>query len=646
MSSFPYVPPASIFNTLDYSTIEDSGISLSEADARYFRLTGGYVPYINSASYLLDGAPLDINLISGVTAGISANGKALSLNSSGVLDKLTLDMAGTGLNIPSLKFNGTTFNQSYYIGITEGGASSSKAVILNSTLDYSGIRNLSITGDFVASTSITSPSISSQTNTLSLSSGGDMLRLVTTNSGARNTIKFTNDIQVWEIGTRGSTASNANTFYIYNADYKLLMQPNGDTKILSSTNSTSQTTGCLVLQGGLGISGTTWMSQLKLNSSGSHLSFNNSNSGGTALIELAAAPSILRFVRGYAINIGSSGVRIGSGTTADPTRPLDFGSTAADCIISLFNDGQYGFGAADQAIKYSAQSHHYFYTGGLANTLIAKMESSGNFSAVAGLHCTGFANPNNSGAHMHFGGGTASFFGYDYPNSKWLPTQIGSCVYIMPSSTSNGNSSSGGMNVNSSSSSYLCPLAVYGSSNFTRVIGGFGFLNSGGAGNASSFSNRPFGIYSEKGILVDSGEIDCFSDVRLKKNIQPLDDTKIMKLLNIPPIKFQYIHQSDDDPKYHLSFRAQDLVKAGFNEIIGYTDLLDDIELEEEDIICDDGSTVHLGKNQKLVLSMQEMIPILTRLIQIQQKQINEHQQQIDELFALLNNVILVMQEY
>ena len=73
--------------------------------------------------------------------------------------QLDLGSTGTGLNVPNLTFRGTSFNDTYYTDITTGGAVASKAVVLNSDKDYSGMRDLSITGAFIASTSIASPSI-------------------------------------------------------------------------------------------------------------------------------------------------------------------------------------------------------------------------------------------------------------------------------------------------------------------------------------------------------------------------------------------------------------------------------------------------------------------------------------------------------
>ncbi|RAW34766.1 hypothetical protein PC110_g8927 [Phytophthora cactorum] len=88
-----------------------------------------------------------------------------NITSVGTLLNLTLDMGGTGLNIPSLKFNGTTFNQAYFINITEGGADPSKAVVLNSTKDFNGIRNLTCSGTITGSTGVSTPSLSCDTVT-------------------------------------------------------------------------------------------------------------------------------------------------------------------------------------------------------------------------------------------------------------------------------------------------------------------------------------------------------------------------------------------------------------------------------------------------------------------------------------------------
>ncbi|KAG6947264.1 hypothetical protein JG688_00015622, partial [Phytophthora aleatoria] len=59
----------------------------------------------------------------------------------------------------------TTFNQTYFINITEGGADASKAVVLNSTKEFSNIRNLSCSGTITGSTGVSTPSLSCGTIT-------------------------------------------------------------------------------------------------------------------------------------------------------------------------------------------------------------------------------------------------------------------------------------------------------------------------------------------------------------------------------------------------------------------------------------------------------------------------------------------------
>jgi hypothetical protein len=171
MSSFPYVATSNIFNTADYNIL-DEGLTRATADQLYLSLGGGTIgSNLNVLGTLsINSVAVDLSLISGVVAGTSQNSKVLSLNGSGVLDKLTLNYAGIGLDTPSLKFSGTTFNQTYYLNMIEGSAEASKAIVLNSSRNISNINNITSTGIVVAtnlqanntsSTTITSSTIGS-----------------------------------------------------------------------------------------------------------------------------------------------------------------------------------------------------------------------------------------------------------------------------------------------------------------------------------------------------------------------------------------------------------------------------------------------------------------------------------------------------
>jgi hypothetical protein len=91
--------------------------------------------------------------------------------------QLELASGGTGINTSALKFDGVTFNQDYYINITTGSGDALKALIPNSNKDISGLRNLSITGAFIASTSISSPLITCNSITGDNGAGSSILNL-------------------------------------------------------------------------------------------------------------------------------------------------------------------------------------------------------------------------------------------------------------------------------------------------------------------------------------------------------------------------------------------------------------------------------------------------------------------------------------
>lgn len=125
--------------------------------------------------------------------------------------QLELASGGTGINTSSLKFDGTTFNQNYYISMLLGGAEANKAVVLNSDKDYSGIRNLSITGGFIASTSIASSSITCNTITGNNGAGSSILNLAYTTLNLNGTAMTStaSELNYVDVSPGISTASKA-----------------------------------------------------------------------------------------------------------------------------------------------------------------------------------------------------------------------------------------------------------------------------------------------------------------------------------------------------------------------------------------------------------------------------------------------------
>ena len=510
---------------------------------------------------------------------------------------------------------------------------------LSSTISISSTLANSITtagGIIAASGSITSlgaDTISASTSiNITRAAGGDMITLTSTATTARNTIKFVTDTQSWECGTRGSTATNPNTFYIYNgspAGYRLIMQSNGNTQL----------NGTLALSAG-----------------GSHLFL--VNGANTGLIEVATSPNILRLANGFAMNLGSSGVTIGSGSIQAARYPIDFQATAADVQICFFQSGTnalYGIGANNSSLEFHSGSAFNWYSGTTANgslgTNLLSLSSAGtltatqNLIALAGVHAStistaGLAALGNS-AHMHYASSIGSFFTYNYATGIYGNTMIGNNSIV--------SCSNGWVNVNTSSTAQNSPLAVFGSANFTRVTG-FGYLASSGSGTAVGFTNRPFSIYSEWGIIVGSGEIDVFSDLRMKKDVSSLDDELCARFIkNISPIKFRYNH---DEEREHYGYAAQELMAYGYTTLVGVTHA--DQPLPEEKIptyIPDpdgelgdmklSGESIDLPGDVRLCVSMMDMIPLLHKCIQKQMERLDAQELIIDELLKKLQvNVV------
>lgn len=386
MSSFPYVPRSSIFNTLDYRIVEDSGISLAQADARYFQITGGYVSYLNSSAFYLNGAPLDFTLLAGITAGTVQANKLIAVDSNrDITNFRNISLSGTliasnDISSPIINSNqyllsGSSILTSALTGIVIGTASASKALVLDSSRNIIGINSisttdLSVSGNAIISGTLSLPSLTSiinsqiiDTNNASisypltiqhlLSSGsptdnamkvglkfempnsinvatpygaisaevqqhasglhqgelnfytsfaGNLVnamtlssltsptnnvlalngatslfsayRLVCDNilcnsnisiskatlpnltimSTATNTLSqllLVTDNQTWELGARGSTANNPNSFYLYNSGYMYTITNTGITKFFNTAVSTTSTSNAFQISGGL-----------------------------------------------------------------------------------------------------------------------------------------------------------------------------------------------------------------------------------------------------------------------------------------------------------------------------------------------------------------------------------------------------------
>lgn len=232
------------------------------------------------------------------------------------------------------------------------------------------------------------------------------------------------------------------------------------------------------------------------------------------------------------------------------------------------------------------------------------------------------------GVSIHYGASKGSILSYDYTLGQYKDLEFNNTNLYIQSAT-------GYVGVGTSSPS--APLSVVNAAALSNP-GAYGWVNSGGAGNAVGFTNRLFTIVSSGSVLLSSGELNVLSDTRIKKDIQSLGEDEALRLLDVEPISFKYKSQADEDPKIYHGYRAQDLIKQGLRSAVAVMSIDEsEPELDETStIVCHDGSKLELGKRDKLVASKTELIPLLHVLIKRCDKKINEQAKQIAELHKLL----------
>lgn len=429
----------------------------------------------------------------------------------------------------------------------------------------------------------------------------DAIQIVNTNTSGRANLKMTNDVSDYlEIGLRGSTASYPRTMYMYsNGDYRMLMNSaNGDTRFVSSSQSTSTVTGALITDGGVGISkncniggNVTITGSLTANTSITNTLFKNVNissaltmSGGAAVylengITNTAALSIVNTGTNKAltlqspsnagvysvINQNSTGIcfqRSTGNPQLEAQCPIDFGaSLASDCIINLYG-GTYFIGANSNALKLctGGTSGIKFSRGSsyAESVSLAQITNEGSLQTVAGLRASGYnttdyAGWSGGGAEMHYAASTASFFGYNRSTLMYTACQFGPSIYT---------SSLGRVGIATSPSDYVLTVGY----NTQNLSGGYGYLNSSGStGTGSSTGSVNFSAYFAGRIAV-LGEIDVGSDARLKENIRAVTQEEAESFFNVEPKHYTFCPETNNDEQF--GYIAQDLLKAGLDDVV------------------------------------------------------------------------------
>jgi len=226
-------------------------------------------------------------------------------------------------------------------------------------------------------------------------------------------------------------------------------------------------------------------------------------------------------------------------------------------------------------------------------------------STGAGVHAFGFdatgLNNFGGGAHMHFGNSKAAFLGYNYTTSTYTDLELGSSFKM----TAAGLCGIGGTGA--------FPLDIL-STTSGSITGAYGFLASTGTGTGSGTGTTQVSLRCAGRIFAT--EINAYSDMRIKKDIRDIDlDEAMTFMTKVNPV--HYVMRRSEEKSY--GYIAQQLLKVDRQR---YTDLVNCHKHDQpiDEIIDDDGFVS--PKDHILTVNYVKAIPLLHKCIQHQQEQI------------------------
>lgn len=483
-------------------------------------------------------------------------------------------------------FLGTIDNLNTIANVIPGIGAANKALVLDANNSINNINNISCSSITFGGTnkSVTSwlttgiqfntiPTTYTITDTLASTT---VASAVIRSFGGSSTISATNT---------NITITNAASLYISGTpiagtnvtitnNYSLWIASGG---ILFGSNiaSTSTTTGTLVITGGLGVSGSLYATSLS----------------GTLLI--AAQP-----------NITSVGTLTG----------LTMGGVLAMGTNNITGTGNIG-GTLTTVAQPNITS-----VGDLTDLTVNGISILNGSTGINKISTPGMQAEINSAT------GSCLRLSYNAPSSA-------ATVYTDLKVSSVGNlkiATSGPSVLIGNTTNIVMPLEL-GTTTYT-IPTSFGWLKSNGTiGSSASGTSTTYSLRANGRILCNT-EIDVLSDARVKTNITSLDaDFCKQFIINTVPVSYNFTHVEDE--KTHYGYLAQDIIRAGYDQLVS---IVPNETLQE--VIDSDGFVSPAGK--QLTLCYDEIIPILAKNISILYEENNQLKEQINTLMKLIKNKI------
>jgi len=530
MSSYPNILFTNIFNPNDFTEI-DGSLSLADADARYFKNSGGFVSgystFLNSLNVIgtlsINSIPINLSLISGVTAGTPVASKVLSLDaSSNINGNITVigDINTSTILRVNKTANGQTFNST-------SGTSSCVLYHFNN-------------GDAYLGTSTLNNLVFQTFNTARMTINGSTGAIT-----GISTLTATNLIASSSLTVNGVSISSADITYL--------------SGITVGTVTASK---AVVVDGNKDISSFRNVFATKFCNNASYSSFaidmgNTAGDrllavfeNGTAFYGLGANASRLQLH-----SAAGAGIRMytGSSVSATGTQILDINSAGLLTCDSITLDTALSSPLAN--IRNNSQTH---------DTRIEYL-SLGRSSSGSDHGAYSFMNYYSSSTQ-----GDSNYITFSPRLRTGLTTGWGMVM------TQNGNFSFQNKDSNGGSGGFKIQANIVG----TVDIQG-GNIHTIGAGNGELRANATPAVYnagtvsSRIGLWVENSiwtgdKLYSSSDFRLKRDIKtiPLEDAK--KLLNTSACSYRWQKNVDDRFLPDIGFIAQDFLENKLDKLVSF----------------------------------------------------------------------------
>ena len=417
----------------------------------------------------------------------------------------------------------------------------------------------------------------------------------------------------------GSQISGVNI--LGNADVQIvgnLITSGVNVYINGSTASTASNNGSLQVAGGIGILG-------NINTSGTLNTMAGSLSVGS--LTITRGTLTVNEINASTINagtIGNSGASL-VGTVNTATQP---NITSVGILTGLQVNGVTGFTGGAVTFNPTGSSSLNL---GSASYVKLSGGSAGQYLTTDGSGNLSWATISTPPSNV--GGGASANQVAVYANANSITgssglTYNGTTLSVTGSiTTSLNNIIRGKIGVGSTISSPSYPITV--AANVSIAVPAYDWLanpvNAGIYGSITGYNpgaTAYVSIWASDRIVAP--EFNAYSDSRIKNVIGTISSKESLRFIeNVDAVHYKLANHGDDGDKF--GFIAQDLIKAGFSNIVGH--VLDASLTETTD---SDGFTSPAGI--KLTVDYIQIIPILTTALKELQKQVEDLTAQVAEL--------------